>query len=302
MIDKAIERIRAAVDRFKPVATVALFSGGHDSATANLVAHEAGADMTLHIDTGIGVEQTRDYVREICSGRNWNLKEYKASENVNRKGVFDPQIYADMVRQYGFPGPFMHTKMYNRLKQRQLERFERDIGATPANPVLYVSGVRMDESKRRMRHITGDKEVGINRDGAHRVFCSPIYDFKKRDCLDCMSTCGLKRNEVVDLIHKSGECLCGAYAEKGELAELKVWFPETAKIIEDLEREVWHKFPWKWEDPGPPKWYQEMRRGQEMLFDMAGTIDDQPLCNRCNINFERSQKAVVKPQHETITS
>jgi hypothetical protein len=63
------------------------------------------------------------------------------------------------------------------------------------------------------------------------------------------------------------------------------------------------------EDPGPPQWWTEMRAGQQFLFDMAGEppppepddefeIEEQPLCHRCNINFERSEKAVVKPQHE----
>lgn len=55
-IATSIERIRNAVKQFNPIAVVGLFSGGHDSATANIIAHEAGAEMSLHINTGIGIE------------------------------------------------------------------------------------------------------------------------------------------------------------------------------------------------------------------------------------------------------
>ncbi len=67
LIRKAVKRTRGWIEKFNPIAVVGLLSGGHDSMTANLIAHEAGADMSLHINTGIGVEQTRDYVRDNCS-------------------------------------------------------------------------------------------------------------------------------------------------------------------------------------------------------------------------------------------
>lgn len=46
------------------------------------------------------------------------------------------------------------------------------------------------------------------------------------------------RNPVADLIHMSGECLCGAFAKPGELDEIGYWFPETKAEIEALEVEV----------------------------------------------------------------
>lgn len=273
-LNQAIGRITDARRRFNPVAVIGLFSGGHDSAAANLIAHAAGADASLHINTGIGVEQTREYVRRTCADRQWKLYEYNAVENTKKDGTPDPQIYADIVRKDGFPGPFMHRKMYNRLKQRQLERFERDIRATPKSPVIYISGIRSDESKRRKMHLASDKETGLNRKG-RQIFLAPIHDWSKRDCAECMTHFNQPRNEVVDLIHKSGECLCGAFAKPGELAELKCWFPETAKIIEDLEKEVMTKFPWGWESK-PPKWWAGYLAGQQELFN-------QPLCTNCNL-------------------
>ncbi len=142
-----------------------------------------------------------------------------------------PKIYEDIARKYGFPGPSQHAVMYSLLKERQLERFERDIGATPKRPVIYISGAREDESVRRMGTVTTEPNVQ-----GRKVWMNAIWDFTKSDCSGCLNYYGVKRNEVVDLIHKSGECLCGAYADRGELSELQMWFPEVAKRITDLER------------------------------------------------------------------
>lgn len=272
LFDKAVQRTRDWIAEFKPVAVVGLLSGGHDSMTANLVAHEAGATASLHVNTGIGIERTRDYVRQNCADRNWKLAEYKAVENIRSDGIADPQNYDDLVRRFGFPGPASHRFMYARLKERQLRRFERDVGATSKTPVIYISGCRRDESVRRMGNVVDKPQ----REG-RRVWLSSIYDFTKSDCSRCMEHHGVKRNEVVDLIHKSGECLCGAFADKPEFDELKMWFPDVAKRIEELEAEVMQQWPWRWCDTGPPKWFKQKLAGQEDL------PFDQPLCQSCNI-------------------
>lgn len=277
MIEKAVARIRKAAEIHKPVAIVGLFSGGHDSATANIIAHEAGAKCSLHINTGIGVDETREYVRETCDARGWALREFKATENTHADGTPAPHFYDDIVRKHGFPGAGQHAAMYSLLKERQLRRFEREIGATSKNPVLYVSGARSDESTRRMGTTKEVTKIG------RQLFVAAIHDFTKTECGRCMAHCGLARNRVVDLIHKSGECLCGAFAETGELAELKMWFPAVAKRIEDLEREVADRLPWKWEDNGPPKWFQQKQQGQTFMFDYDKAAQEQPLCRRCNL-------------------
>ncbi len=277
LIRATIKRTREWIEQFNPIAVVGLLSGGHDSMTANLIAHEAGADMSLHINTGIGVEQTRDYVRESCAARNWKLEEYKATENTYADGTPNPMIYEDFVRERGFPGPAMHIEMYVRLKERQLVRFERQIGATSKRPVIYVSGARSDESVRRMGNASEKPTVN-----GRKVFLNAIIDFTKSDCSNCMAHFGVTRNEVVDLIHKSGECLCGAFATPGELSELKVWFPDVAKRITDLEQEVAGKFPWSWEDK-PPAWFQEKKQGQTFMFDYDKLAQEQPLCRKCNL-------------------
>lgn len=278
LILKAINRTRSWIEQFDPIAVVGLLSGGHDSMTANLIAHESGANLSLHVNTGIGVEQTRDYVRESCASRNWRLEEYKATENTYADGTPDPQVYEDIIREYGFPGQGQHGTMYVKLKERQLKRFERDISATSKRPVVYLSGARLDESERRMGTVNVKPTVN-----GRTIWMNPIFDFSKSDCSKCMNHFGIPRNEVVDLIHKSGECLCGAFAEPGELAELKVWFPNVAKRITDLEKEIAEKFPWGWEDK-PPTWFQEKKQGQTFMFDYDKLSQEQPLCRKCNLS------------------
>jgi 3'-phosphoadenosine 5'-phosphosulfate sulfotransferase (PAPS reductase)/FAD synthetase len=274
-IATAVARVAAAREKYNPIAVVGLLSGGHDSLAANIVAHEAGADFSLHINTGIGVPATRQFVIDTCEREGWKLREYKATENLNAKGESDPQIYEVMVRKHGFPGPFMHRKMYNRLKERQLRQFEREMGATSDRPVLYISGMRSDESTRRMGNMKRDSEMGIVQQG-RRAWLAPIHDFSKGDCLSCIQVCGVRKSPVVEKIGKSGECLCGAFAKKGELAILAVSFPHVAKRIMDLQAQVASAFPWGWEDEGPPVWWRESRAGQDFMQFWLERCSDGP--------------------------
>ena len=246
-IQTALKRLDAAIQIHKPIAVFGLFSGGHDSFSACYVAslHPAFT-AAVHINTGTGVPATREYVIETCWRRNWKLLEYKATENVRVNGNPDPQVYADLVRDHGFPGPYHHRKMYNRLKQRQIERLERDFGADCRGKVkkrvLYVSGCRTQESERRMGNT---QEVQLE---GRRIWVAPIHDWSKLDTTNLLEHAQQPRNPVVDLIHKSGECLCGAFAKKGELAELGMWDltrPAYYAIVK-LEAEVAPKFGWGW--------------------------------------------------------
>lgn len=221
-ISIAVDRVNAAIKQLDPIAVFGLFSGGHDSFSSSYVASLARRfDGILHVNTGIGIEASREYVRETCRGRSWNLLEYRAADNTNARGEPDPMIYEHLVMKFGFPGPASHVHMYNLLKERQLRRFERDIGADcrgkKKKRVLYVSGCRSQESERRMANTD---EVQID---GRRIWSAPIHDFSKLNTTETLECAKQERSQVVDLTHKSGECLCGAFAKKGELEELNLW-------------------------------------------------------------------------------
>ena len=92
----------------------------------------------------------------------------------------------------------------------------------------------------------------------------------------------------------SGECLCGAYAKSGELAQIKFFFPSTGERLENLQRRVIaNGFPWRWEE-GPPEWWNRMKLSQK--FDqwdfLQDELDDemanrvQMLCSSCEFKSE----------------
>ena len=218
--------IDVAVRWHKPVKLYAMFSGGHDSLCAAHVAsqHDQFAGC-VHVNTGIGIEQTREFVRDVCKDFGWPLLEYRALED-------EGQSYKELVLEYGFPGPFHHRKMYNRLKERCIRRMTREAKSQRSDRVMCVTGVRREESRRRMGTVQT-----INREGA-RVWVAPLVDWTGQTKNEYMELHQLPRNEVVDLLHMSGECLCGAFAHPGELGEIEVWFPETAAKIRALEKEV----------------------------------------------------------------
>ena len=57
---KEQEFLRGVVAEHRPVKTFALFSGGHDSICSTHLAMESGvADAVVHVNTGIGIPQTR---------------------------------------------------------------------------------------------------------------------------------------------------------------------------------------------------------------------------------------------------
>lgn len=278
-IQIASGRIRRAIDETKPVAVFGLFSGGHDSVTATALAVRLGA-YAIHINTGIGVARTREYVWRIADLLDWpSLQEYRAEDNRDAKG--NPISYRNLILKHGFPGPASHSLMYAMLKEECLRRLEKDWQANGRgkNPrrVLFVSGCRSGESKRRMG---STKELVVS---GKRVWCSPIHDWTKDDTSEFMRASGIPRNPVVDMLCKSGECLCGAFAEPGELEELNCW-PETREVyqqIKALEAEAKAaNVPCRWGER-PPAWWEEKQKGQKFLCNY-----DEHLCWSCTSRRE----------------
>jgi len=73
----------------------ALFSGGHDSLVNTHYCMENGlADCVVHIDTGIGIPQTKEYVIDRCREHEWPLVIITSDFN-----------YEEIVLENKFPGP-----------------------------------------------------------------------------------------------------------------------------------------------------------------------------------------------------
>lgn len=245
------------------VAQVVLYSGGNDSTT---LAHlfKNTATHYAHINTGIGIEETREFVRETAARFGLPLIE---------EGPDEKDSYRTIVLDQGFPGPGHHYKMYQRLKERGLRKVRRAFVTKPRRQrILFIAGRRRDESQRRMNIPENEREGST-------VWVSPLVHWTKLDLNTYRKMCGdVPRNRVSDLIHMSGECLCGSFAHKGELEEIRMFFPDTAAVIDALEAEVHAtgKFPEE-----RCHWGNGAASGEEP--SKSG-----PLCSSCVVRREES--------------
>lgn len=225
-IEAAVELIRGAVEAWSPAAVYALFSGGHDSATSTALAARAGMTAAVHIHTGIGIPETREYVHETARAQGWPLIEVRS----------EAQYEQLVLERGGFPsGPRSHSSMYWHLKQRPLDALIRQAKRRRGDHVVLVTGIRTSESVRRMG---SGISVPMRRDDHCRVWVNPILEWSALDCSRYMADAGVARSPVVDLLHRSGECLCGALARADELIELERWFPAPAQRIHELEAQA----------------------------------------------------------------
>ena len=248
----------------------ACFSGGHDSLVATFLAsqhrHFKGV---LHLDTGIGLRTTRNYVIDTCEKMGWNLKVYHATKNLKKDGTPNYQFYSELVMLHGFPNGNSHQFMYARLKEYSLDRFRRDEKKADRWANVFTVGIRWQESDRRKKYQGSYFKKESGKFG--NVY--PIVDFSDCDKNLIIKEFNLPRNPVYEWYCKSGECLCGAFAHKNELLDIAKVEPEMVVRIENLNRYVTKRFPWKWGER-IPKWYKQQKK--EKMKETA-------LCYSCEV-------------------
>lgn len=235
MLEQAILQAKqimdCAVQQYKPVATITLFSGGNDS-TVTLHFSRPWITHAAHINTGIGIPSTTEYVRQVCKDWNVPLIELVTPPEVYRNVLFAKRADGQVE---GFPGPMGHRVCYWHLKQQRLRELRRVfVHNSRKDRVLYVTGIRASESLRRMaRGIS----VPIRKDGS-TVWVNPILHFDSYLVGKYRQIFNLPQCEAAGLLHRSGECLCGAFAKPEELKEIELWFPKTGAYIRNMEREL----------------------------------------------------------------
>ena len=251
-----------AADNKNLAAVATLFSGGNDSTVLAHLFRDV-ATHAIHANTTIGIEQTRQFVRDTCASWDLPLIEVKPPNEKDH--------YRTLVLDQGFPGPGHHYKMFQRLKERGLRQARRELVRSRDDRVVFLAGRRRHESARRA-NIPEMERVGST------VWCSPLVDWTALD----MNTYRLMQgdvpvNEVSALIHMSGECLCGAFAHEGELAEIAEWFPEVAAEIHALEAEIAHR-----EDIKPHARTWGWGGDPETLKASRSRAKSGPMCSSCD--------------------
>lgn len=237
LLDDTLNRIE--LDGKRVVAVVGLFSGGNDSTTLCHLFKDR-VDYFAHANTGVGIEPTRQYVRDTCSRWGRELLEGLPVPGRTYEDLVLGQAFTTSERAKhpvvwpgGFPGYGGHRIFFAHLKESWLERVRGMlVGNGRTERVVFLGGRRAAESTGRKQRF---KDHGpVNKSGS-TVWVEPMHNWTHRDMNRYRTACaGCPRNEVADQLHMSGECLCGCYAHPGEYEELKLWYPSMTDYLDDL--------------------------------------------------------------------
>lgn len=271
---------------------LALCSFGHDSLTAAHLAANSrlGLDGVVHVNTGIGVPETRAFGIERT--RQLGLDYHEVGRYDPALGAHEyrlaTQEYDHLVTTFGFPGPNVHKWMYLNLKQNPLEWWLNE--HYPDREVTLVSGVRRHESDRRMENV--DEQGRQTYLGAPTV--SPLVEFTGLDVTRYRRDLDLPSNPVVDALEMSGECLCGAYASRGELRLIRLFYPATYRRLLGLQARVRAAAAL---DDGPDPEYARWGHGRLQDRERRAMDDDAQmlLCESCERRATCEQSPAESP-------
>lgn len=264
--DQLVARVRSL---HRPIATFCLFSGGNDSTVlAHRMRHTY--DGLAWVDTGTALPGVEEFVVAYAGWLGKPLTVLRHEGDPYRRIVLGGERPGGKVTQpLGFPGPMQHTRCYVDLKERLIERLVREAkeGHPRTARVMLLTGVRRGESQRRKGR------APITRRGS-KVFVNPLTDWSDDQVRAYRSDHALPQSDVAALLHRSGECNCGAYATPDERADLQALYPDWwEQRIAPLEAAA--------EAAGLPsaKW----GHGRDLL----DALEDEPgdLCSDCQLRL-----------------
>ena len=136
----------------------------------------------------------------------------------------------------GFPTSGDHRIVFGQLKGNALRLIQHRLCPSPRRQrVVYIDGRRAEESGRRKK-LANDLKFRPWEVKGSQIAVSPLIHWSKLDLNEYRRRFpGVPRNETADLMHKSMECACGAYARPGEMEELEMWVPTLAEYLHRLE-------------------------------------------------------------------
>ena len=303
----------------EPVAVWCLFSGGNDS---TVLAHRCREhyDGLAWIDTGTAVPGVAEFVAEYAEWIGKPLRVLHAGDAYRRMVIGDLVWWArfisahdrdpglsvasfmDRDRQmhgkvtsrelgqppHGFPGPGAHGTAYWRLKGRALEALLRESkqGHPRSARVLFLSGVRRAESRRRAKRNAVERAPG-----KAMVFANPLIDWSNQEMRSYRREHEIPESPAAALLHRSGECNCGAFASAdGEREMLKALYPEWFAGIEALEAEA---------RAAGVRWCRW--GGYDVLGNRAGEVSRERtgmLCESCE-SRQRGPARVARPRRRS---
>ena len=205
-------------------------SGGKDSiCLAHYIEtnHPDNFKGLVFIDTGVGIRQTQEWLKDYCQTRGWTL--YIEKPKLEKRHRLYRDVYEWAVLNFGFPGPAVHSTVMRNLKYIALNRFAYSHGR---HDHAIISGTRKFESKRRFINTRPITKAG------NFFFCSPFFNKTNADVYQYLIENGLKKTPVHDILGMSGECMCGCFAKVGERELVKQLDPDLDAYFTSLENRI----------------------------------------------------------------
>jgi 3'-phosphoadenosine 5'-phosphosulfate sulfotransferase (PAPS reductase)/FAD synthetase len=214
-----------------------LVSGGKDSVVAATVAHEEARERgiecrVVHIDELRAFRvpddalpyKPLDYVRRFA--------EWLGAELVVLEPGFD---FWEGVKRWGYPHVFHNRWCMLFLKRKPLEKYAWEEVRRGRRPV-FVAGIRRGESPRRAEVYTS-KWMVFDYGGLKLENYYPILDWSDRQVEEFIRKRGIPENPLWKLGF-SFECFCLAGASIRQLNRIIAEFPELAKFLAEMDKEV----------------------------------------------------------------
>lgn len=279
-LEKSQEILTRAIDEWKPVALVSLFSGGYDSAITTHVLHRLDTHglpiQVWAIDTQLSADGWREYVQRVAAGQGWNFQIYD-----NKKGF---EQYKQVVTYHGQPySRTGHTYAFQRLKERGFDAIHMMSKTARHDKTLFVSGTRRAESAARAN---ADE---INRVGtSNKIFAAPIVHWTNEECDYYRIEHNLPDNPFYDTVRGSGDCQCnwGRFITYRMLCKHS---PELAAgnvaEIDRISREL-HGYGWD----GTPEGQTEMFEDHDGEAELTSPF----LCQNCSRAKVRAPSRLVE--------
>ena len=208
-------------------------SGGRDSALACYIAYRVTKALgkkfrLVHIDTGIALKDTQEYVKEYADWLGADLVIVKT-----------PYDYFDMVKKFGYPSVLNNRWCWRLLKQEPLYQF-RISELREREEALWVLGIRRNESMFRLENY-GKLTNTLTRAKIKNLPVAewlPILYLSSKDIDRLLDEFKIPRNPVWAKVGISGECLCLAGSTRKTLEALFTQYPEVAQRFYEFDKSL----------------------------------------------------------------
>lgn len=247
-----------AIESWKPVALVSLFSGGYDSMITTHLLHTLDTHglpiQVWAIDTQLAADGWYQYIQSVANRFGWNFRIYD-----NKKGFGQ---FIEWIIKNGCPYSRKgHEYTFHRLKERGFDAILKMNKSKRSDKVLFISGRRRAESQAR-ENIPAIERIGKS----SKIFAAPIVEWSNEQCDYYRIEHQLPDNPFYDTVKGSGDCQCN-WGRFITLRMLRKYSPNLAQgnvaEIDKISREL-HGYGWDGKPAGQTEMFENFEDNSEL--------------------------------------